>query len=54
MAVRTLQVVGNNQDYVTVIRAAPTGSCAHNIFGVTLHAAFLLPFFFLWDKQRIM
>jgi len=43
MAVRTLQVVGDNPDDVRVTLTAPTGSAAHNISGVTLHSAFLLP-----------
>ncbi|VDI08176.1 Hypothetical predicted protein [Mytilus galloprovincialis] len=43
MALRKLQTIGDNPDDVHVLLTAPTGTAAHNISGVTLHSAFLLP-----------
>ena len=43
MALRKFQTVGENPDDIHVLLAAPTGTAAHNISGVTLHSAFLLP-----------
>ena len=43
MAVRTLQVQGDNPDDVKISLIAPTGTAAHNISGITIHSAFLLP-----------
>lgn len=43
MALRTLQVEGQNPDNIRVLLTAPTGTAAHNIAGTTLHSAFLLP-----------
>ena len=43
MATRKLSVVGDNPDDVRVTLAAPTGTAAHNISGITLHSTFLLP-----------
>ena len=43
MAMRAFQAEGENPDDVRVLLTAPTGTAAHNIGGVTLHSAFLLP-----------
>ena len=43
MALKNLQLEGENPDKIKVLLTAPTGTAAHNISGTTLHSAFLLP-----------
>ncbi|XP_062572139.1 uncharacterized protein LOC134234095 [Saccostrea cucullata] len=42
-AFRLLRPVTETSDEITVLTAAPTGTAAFNVFGMTLHSAFLLP-----------
>lgn len=42
-AFRLLRPITDSPNDITVLTTAPTGTAAFNVFGMTLHTAFLLP-----------